>query len=267
MSFLKCQLTQESIVAEFVEEVEYKKEEPQQKEEVKTEEVKTEKEIPEKYKEKTLQDVISMHQEAEKLIGRQGAELGELRRVANSYVQSQPQTKQTEVKETSDDDFFANPKQAVDNAIQNHPKIREAEQLTLEMQRSKALSSLKEKHPDFTEIVKDQGFQDWIGNSKVRAELFARADRRYDYDAADELISTWKEKKQIGSKTVEMEKQARSQDIKNATTTVPSGSGEAPSKKIFRRSDIRNLINSDPDKYEAMMPEIEKAYREGRVRG
>ncbi len=253
-------------MAEFVEEVEDKKEEPQQ-EEVKAEEVKTEPEIPEKYKEKTLQDVIAMHQEAEKLIGRQGTELGELRRVANSYVQNQPQTKQTEVKETSDDDFFANPKQAVDNAIQNHPKIREAEQLTLEMQRSKALSSLKEKHPDFTEIVKDQGFQDWIGNSKVRTELFARADRRYDYDAADELISTWKEKKQLGGKTVEMEKQARSQDIKSATTTVPSGSGEAPSKKIFRRSDIQKLIYNDPDKYEAMMPEIEKAYREGRVRG
>lgn len=253
-------------MAEFVEEVEDKKEEPQQ-EEVKAEEVKTEPEIPEKYKEKTLQDVIAMHQEAEKLIGRQGTELGELRRVANSYVQSQSQAKQTEVKETSDDDFFANPKQAVDNAIQNHPKIRQAEQLTLEMQRSKALSSLKEKHPDFTEIVKDQGFQDWIGNSKVRTELFARADRRYDYDAADELISTWKEKKQLGGKTVEMEKQARSQDIKSATTTVPSGSGEAPSKKIFRRSDIQKLIYNDPDKYEAMMPEIEKAYREGRVRG
>ena len=251
-------------MAEFVEEVEDKKEEPQQ-EEVKAEEVKQD--IPDKYKEKSLQDVIAMHQEAEKLIGRQGTELGELRRVANSYVQSQPQAKQTEVKETSDDDFFTNPKQAVDNAIQNHPKIRQAEQLTQEMQRSKALSSLKEKHPDFTDVVKDQGFQDWIGNSKVRAELFARADRRYDYDAADELISTWKEKKQLGGKTVEMEKQARSQDIKNATTTVASGSGEAPSKKIFRRSDIQKLINSDPTKYESLYPEIAKAYEEGRVRG
>ena len=253
-------------MAEFVEEIEDKKEEPQQ-EEVKAEEVKTEVEIPEKYKEKTLQEVISMHQQAEKLIGRQGTELGELRRVANSYVQNQPQTKQAEPEESNDDDFFANPKQAVDKAIQNHPKIRQAEQLTQEMQRSKALSSLKEKHPDFTDVVKDQGFQDWVNNSKVRAELFARADHRYDYDAADELISTWKEKRQVGSKTVEMEKQARSQDIKSATTTVASGSGEAPSKKIFRRSDIRNLINSDPDKYESMLPEIVRAHREGRVRG
>ena len=55
-----------------------------------------------------------------------------------------------------------------------------------------------------------------------------------------------------------MEKQARSQDIKSATTTVPSGSGEAPSKKIFRRSDIQKLIYNDPDKYESLMPEIEK---------
>mgnify|MGYP003117109910 FL=1 len=64
-----------------------------------------------------------------------------------------------------------------------------------------------------------------------------------------------------------MEKQARSQDIKSATTTVPSGSGEAPSKKIFRRSDIQKLINSDPAKYESLYPEIVKAYEEGRVRG
>ena len=92
-------------MAEFVEEIEDKKEEPQQ-EEVKAEEVKTEVEIPEKYKEKTLQEVISMHQQAEKLIGRQGTELGELRRVANSYVQSQPQTKQAEPEESNDDDFL-----------------------------------------------------------------------------------------------------------------------------------------------------------------
>ena len=38
-------------------------------------------------------------------------------------------------------------------------------------------------------------------------------------------------------------------------------------RQFISNYDIRNLINSDPDKYEAMMPEIEKAYREGRVRG
>ena len=89
-----------------------------------------------------------MHQAAEKLIGRQGSELGELLRVADSYIHNQAeQTKQTE-QENNEDDFFTDPKKAVDKAIQNHPKIKQAEQASLEMQRAKALSALKEKHSD-----------------------------------------------------------------------------------------------------------------------
>ena len=216
------------IMAEFVEEV--KDEEVKEKQEEVTKEEVVKEEIPEKYKGKSLQEIVGMHQEAEKLIGRQGSELGELRRVADSYIHNQ------------------------------------AEQATLEMQRAKALSVLKEKHPDFTEVVKDQGFQDWVNNSKVRSELFVRADRRYDFDAADELISLYKDRRDTGNKTVEMEKKSRSQSVKTATTTVPSGSNEAPSKKIFRRSDLIRLNQNDPEKYDAMWSEIEAAYKEGRVK-
>ncbi len=49
-------------------------------------------------------------------------------------------------------------------------------------------------------------------------------------------------------------------------TTVKSGSDEAPSKKVFRRSDIIKLMQTDPDKYDMMQPEIMQAYREGRVK-
>tara|TARA_R100001443_G_scaffold45051_2_gene58052 strand:- start:2943 stop:3725 length:783 start_codon:yes stop_codon:yes gene_type:complete len=253
------------IMAEFVEEV--KDEEVKEKQEEVTKEEVVKEEIPEKYKGKSLQEIVGMHQEAEKLIGRQGSELGELRRVADSYIHNQAeQSKQTEQTESNEDDFFANPKEAVDKAIQNHPKIKQAEQATLEMQRAKALSVLKDKHPDFTEVVKDQGFQNWVNNSKVRSELFVRADRRYDFDAADELISLYKDRRDTGNKTVEMEKKSRSQSVKTATTTVPSGSNEAPSKKIFRRSDLIRLNQTDPEKYDAMWSEIEAAYKEGRVK-
>jgi len=238
-------------MAEFVEEVKDEEVKEKQEEVIKEEVVKEE--IPEKYKGKSLQEIVGMHQEAEKLIGRQGSELGELRRVADSYIHNQAeQSKQTEQTENNEDDFFA--------------KIKQAEQATLEMQRAKALSVLKDKHPDFTEVVKDQGFQDWVNNSKVRSELFVRADRRYDFDAADELISLYKDRRDTGNKTVEMEKKSRSQSVKTATTTVPSGSNEAPSKKIFRRSDLIRLNQTDPDKYDSMWSEIELAYKEGRVR-
>ena len=102
-------------MAEFVEEV--KDEEVKEKQEEVTKEEVVKEEIPEKYKGKSLQEIVGMHQEAEKLIGRQGSELGELRRVADSYIHNQAeQAKQTEQTENNEDDFFANPKEAVDKA-------------------------------------------------------------------------------------------------------------------------------------------------------
>jgi hypothetical protein len=65
---------------------------------------------------------------------------------------------------------------------------------------------------------------------------------------------------------VSAEKEVRSQAVKAATTTVSSGSDEAPSKKIYRRADIIKLMQTDPDKYDMMQNEIMAAYREGRVR-
>jgi hypothetical protein len=223
--------------------------------------------LPDKYKGKSAKEIAQMHMEAEKLIGRQGSEVGELRRVVDDFIKAQTTPKQQLQSEPVEEvDFFADPQKAVEKAIENHPKIKQAEELTLQMKQAKALAELQNRHPDFAEIVADPGFQNWVAASKVRAELFVRADRSFDYDAGDELLSSWKERKAVASQTVSAEKQTRSQSIKAATTTVPSGSDEAPSKKIYRRADIIKLMQTDPDRYDMMQPEIMAAYREGRVR-
>ena len=46
-------------------------------------------EIPDKYKGKTAEELVQMHQEAEKLLGRQSSEVGELRKVVDTYIQTQ----------------------------------------------------------------------------------------------------------------------------------------------------------------------------------
>ena len=45
--------------------------------------------LPEKYQNKSLQEVVQMHQEAEKLLGKQSSEVGELRGVVDDYIQTQ----------------------------------------------------------------------------------------------------------------------------------------------------------------------------------
>ena len=47
--------------------------------------------VPDKYQNKSLEEVVQMHQEAEKLLGRQSSEVGELRKVVDDFITSQRQ--------------------------------------------------------------------------------------------------------------------------------------------------------------------------------
>tara|TARA_R100001510_G_C7656376_1_gene216315 strand:+ start:4664 stop:5497 length:834 start_codon:yes stop_codon:yes gene_type:complete len=229
----------------------------------------TEEELPDKYKGKSTAEIVRMHQEAEKLLGRQSSEVGELRKVVDDYIQTQLST--TNAPKTTDErqeeiDFFSDPEKAVDNAISNHPKIKQAEQASVEYQQKTAMSELQKRHPDMKDILSDGKFVDWIKASKIRTQLFAQADQDYDYEAADELFSTWKERQQIVSQTANNEKQQRKDALKAASTGNARGSGEKPSKKIYRRSDIIKLMKDDPERYLALSDEIMQAYQERRVR-
>ena len=57
------------------------------------------------------------------------------------------------------------------------------------------------------------------------------------------------------------------QEIKKASTGTARSNPEGTSaKKVYRRRDIIELMNTDPKRYESLMPEIMKAYAEGRVK-
>ena len=144
-------------------------------------------EIPDKYKGKSAEELVQMHQEAEKLLGRQSSEVGELRKVVDTYIQTQlTQDTQQAPQEVEEVDWFTDPDKAVDRAIQNHPKIKEAEAVTQQYRASTALSELQRKHPDMQQILQDTNFAEWIKASNVRTKLFVAADQQYDSEAADE---------------------------------------------------------------------------------
>ncbi len=222
--------------------------------------------IPEKYQNKSAEELVQMHQEAEKLLGRQSSEVGELRKVVDNYIQTQLTPEQEAPQEVEEIDFFTDPDKAVDRAIQNHPKIREAEAVTNQYRQSNAMAQLKGKHPDMEAILQDTKFAEWIQASKVRTRLFVDADQKYDHEAADELFSLWKERQNVVQQTAKVEQQARKQAVKAASTGNARGSSESAPKKIYRRADIINLMKSDPNRYAALQPEIMLAYQEGRVR-
>ena len=256
-----------TLIDERPEDVETEEEVNQIQEEPQVEETPQEEEIPEKYQGKTTAEIVRMHQEAEKLLGRQSSEVGELRSVVDNYIQTQLDNNTPATQEPEEDiDFFSDPDKAVERAIKNHPSIKAAEAQTQQYKQQTAQSHLQQRHPDMQEILQDGKFVEWIKGSKIRTQLFAQADTQYDYEAADELFTTWKERQQVVGQTVANEKASRKTAVKNASAGNAKGSGEAASRKVYRRSDIIKLMQTDPDRYLSLSDEIMQAYQEGRVR-
>jgi hypothetical protein len=222
--------------------------------------------IPEKYKGKSLDDIVRMHQEAEKMIGRQAQEVHEVRSLADQLLKRQLEADKAPAVESAPEvDFFENPQDSIKRAIENNPAVLEAKQANLEFKRMKTAQQLSAKHPDMATIVQDTGFQEWVKASQVRLGLYAKADAEFDFSSADELLSTYKELKQVRNNNVhETGKQQKAQALKAAGVDT-GGSGEV-AKKVYRRADLIRLKMTDPDRYELLQPEIMSAYSEGRVK-
>lgn len=237
-------------------------------EQVNTEAVKAEEpevKVPEKYQGKSVDDIIRMHQEAEKLIGKQAQEVGEVRKLADELIKHNLSAKQQTVVEEPEVDFFEDPQKAIRNTVDKHPDVLAARQATQEFKRMNIQQKLAQTHPDFQQIVQDAGFSEWVKASPIRLGLYAKADGEYDFDSANELLSTFKQLKQVQTKQVAaVDNTARQQSLKAASVDT-GGTGES-SKKIYRRTDLIRLKMTDPARYEDLQPEIMAAYSEGRVK-
>ena len=223
-------------------------------------------ELPEKYRDKSLDDIVRMHQEAEKLIGKQAQEVGEVRKLADELIKQNLGSRQQQTRQEEPEvDFFENPQKAIQRTVDNHPDVQAARQATLEMRRSQIQQRLAQEHPDFGEIAKDQDFANWVKSSPIRIKIFEQADSGYDFDSANELLSTYKQLRSVKQKQTSDEGEVtRKQNLKAVGVDV-GGSGES-SKKVYRRADLIRLKMQDPNRYDALSDEIMAAYQEGRVR-
>ena len=223
-------------------------------------------ELPEKYRDKSLDDIVRMHQEAEKLIGKQAQEVGEVRKLADELIKQNLGSRQQQTRQEEPEvDFFENPQKAIQRTVDNHPDVQAARQATLEMRRSQIQQRLAQEHPDFGDIAKDQDFANWVKSSPVRLRIFEQADAGYDYDSANELLSTYKQLRSVKQKQSSDDGEAtRKQNLKAVGVDV-GGSGES-SKKVYRRADLIRLKMQDPNRYDALSDEIMQAYIEKRVR-
>jgi len=199
--------------------------------------------VPEKYHGKSLEEVVQMHQEAEKLLGRQSSEVGELRKVVDDFITSQSQqpAPQQLVEPEDDIDYFTDPQAAVNRAIENHPKIREAQEYSAQYKKQTSLAMLNSKHPDMQDILKDPKFAEWIQDSKIRTQLFVEADQQYNAEAADELFTLWKERKNIAQQTAAVENSRGSNNSRQLTQAMHEAVLKVVVRKFIAGPTLLNL--------------------------
>ena len=231
--------------------------------------VEVKEDVPEKYKGKSLAEIAKMHEEAEKLIGRQANEVGELRKLTDEILKQQLANSQPkQQQEASEVDFWSDPDQYLNKKLENHPDIIQAKEVQKQIKQQSIQQQMEKAHPGYLEIVQSPDFYEWAHASKVRSSLFNAANLEYDFDAANELVSTYKllKGKQVEENKAQAEqlKDNRSKQLKAAT--VDAGGGNEVSRKIYRRADLIRLRMQDPARYEALADEIMLAYSEGRVK-
>lgn len=189
----------------------------------------------------TSVDWEQRYKELEKLNSRQAQDLGNYRKLVDDYLTNPtPANNAASVKEDrkpiTADDLYDNPEEAVLRAVDSHPAVKEVQELRRELaaeRQAKELSSFKERHNDFEQIVADPGFKNWVFDNPTRTALAAQADRG-DLTAADALFSLYKAEKGF-SQSQSRERQGR--EIANAS--LESGRGaEPPAPERYSRREM-----------------------------
>ena len=227
--------------------------------------------IPAKYAGKSMEEVIKMQQEAESLMSRQADELGQQRKLMQSLIEAQNKATEAAPPEepvAQEDNFFDDPVNAVNKAIENHPDVIKAREERMGNVQKHNLDSLDKAYPDWQETVKDSSFQKFIGDSATRTEMFRKADSEYRSDLAIELFD-WYSQTAMSEKTQEAVAGERSKvekAMKQTSSESRSSGDSVGGKKVYRRADLINLQITDPSRYASLADEIHSAYAEGRVK-
>jgi len=227
-------------------------------------------ELPARLKGKTQAQIIQDFIGLEKEYSRQGNELGEARKLMREMLsaglqqQKQGASPKTEEPEPTDEDFINDPRAATERLVKKRTETLE-KQLTLAEQRA-LQTEFRSRHPKVDETLADPKFQEWVQSSPYRLRAFNSA-ANYDIEAGDELFGEW-ERMQESAAPAPTKAEVKVAAIKQNKTET-GGAGAAPksgSRRIYKSTELMRLYNTDRDRYNSMMPEITKAFQEGRVR-
>jgi len=223
-------------------------------------------EVPDKFKDKSIADVSKSYEELEKKLGRQAQELGDTRKLADDLLRQElDKNRQTQAQQEEQPKEFDydNPLESVRKMIQQ--ELRPVRDELKANQDVSTRDKLEQQHPDYMTIAASPEFSDWVNSSPIRVDLYRRANDQLEYNAAVELLDTWKALNPAKETPSKAETQKVTKQKINELSTESGSTGQT-STKTFSRRELINLRATNPNKYYEMADEIRQAYSEGRVR-
>lgn len=253
--------------------------------------------IPEAYREKygnkTDAEVIDILLNQEKVIGRQGQEVGDLRSQNTALeglvnkaleiplAQGQPigETKT----ELTDDDFALSPKESTERLVTAavEKAVGKTNETVQNLEIATRVQQFEAIHPTATKDVNDPAFAEYVNSTPYRTRLAKTAIgdlTAIDFDAAEDLWLGWEEHRGAVKPDDDTKIPATGADPKTPTiedASLVSGGGKAATsasdnsgKPIYSEAALQDMQLNDNDKYwrADVQAEIQAAYQEGRVR-
>lgn len=203
-----------------------------------TEQRQQESTVPDRFKGKTPEEIAASYVELERTLGRQANELGELRNTVKTLAERQNESKVTPPpapKPVTMDELYETPDEAVRRVVREEstPRIdaleKELEAARQAVAVADARRAFEVKHPTYKDTMADPSFLEWIKGSNMRLQLAQAADKG-NFDAADELFSTYTEIKQLKEK----KPAPRSEEARRVALERSGGSGPEPVEKFSR---------------------------------
>lgn len=223
--------------------------------------------IPEKYKDKSREDLIDMHVNIEKVLARQGNEVGQLRKVVDSQTlilnKAIGNPTQTDVKlsPVTAERLLNDPESAVNQVVQQNPAVSGNAQRINNLEMQVAQNKFESANKAWKDDLNDTDFQSWVLGSKIRSKLMMGLNA-YNFEAGEELWELWNEHK--GAK--QASESARQSRVA-AVSTVRGGAGEPMAKPTLSRAKLAELqtraMNGDrAAKAKWEDPEFQRMYQE-----
>lgn len=196
--------------------------------------------IPEKFRGKSLDEVIAIAETLERKASRLGNEVGQLRQL-RAQVELEP--RKPEKKEVNVDALLENPSEAVETIVSQSSEVQRLRQTVDQISSDSAKREFETAHPEYAKDLENEDFIEWALKNPIRRTLAQAADR-YDFVAARELWSMWDERNDLVGSAEKQKKEAKEavRERKLRDGTLESGTGNSTeTKKVFSRREIRDI--------------------------